>query len=165
MKTPKRISLALLALAVLVGCATGTGIYVRTDDFTGESTTELQILKVTGLMSSVYLKFRHPENGEPGAPEYALVTDYGGQSWMFVERIRFRVDGKIYDLDSIAHDRAVLAESVSEINVFEIEQELVEQIANAEEVRVRIDGSKRNLEFDVKEEERKMMRTFLERTQ
>lgn len=94
-----------------------------------------------------------------------LTTEYFSEHWLFIQKIRFLIDGKIYDFQSEPYPKHEISNLggvwVEETNLFIITDELINAIKNANSIRIRLEGNNYYQERVLSENDLKYMKWFL----
>lgn len=164
----------LLALLVLFcGCAGMGSTKEITDDFTGNRIARLTYNPLAGssLIDDAQVRFNlNKTTCEDGKTSFSVVIVYLGNTmsgWAFIpegETLRLLVDGERVALSGTgsAGAREVQSQNVQEVAVYPISVDTLRKIANANEVRVRLEGTRRNTERHFSEANFKNVREFVD---
>jgi len=148
MKLAIRFMLLALGLFTWAGCATHKVITTH-DEFDGTTKHRMYFnaLGCAGLLApTIQLKAQRFDQKD-GAISYSLIVEYSGKNWLFIapgESLVFKIDGKrkAFSGEGSADHRHVggLA-GVSETAWYhEVKLEDLRELANAQEVKIKIEG-------------------------
>lgn len=90
---------------------------------------------------------------EDGVIRWYLKTEYSGKDWIFVNKLSFNIDGRIYHFDSKHNQREVLTTGkvrVWESNFFTVSPEFMTKLANSTSAIVRVSGKNYYVEDNIK---------------
>ena len=172
----KKQTLVFVAVVCLVaGCASMSSLNNEYDEFTGTTSTKMSFNPLAGSAILVddsqvrlqAIKCESEERNEAG-PAYMLRVIVNGNSngWCFIEKgesLKFVIDGERASLsgDGSSGAREVTSNNVSECAVYLTDFEFIEKLAAAEEVKVRVEGSRRNIERHFSKANKKNFQDFV----
>lgn len=96
-----------------------------------------------------YITFRTKRTGE-GKISWLGKTTHFGNSWMFINKLYFNLDGSIYEFDS-KHEKREVSNSgrIEENNLFLFTPEFMDKIANSKSIIIRLSGDNYYTESDI----------------
>ena len=112
--------------------------------------------------SFAYFTIHHSQTKDSAI--WFISTTYNAENWIFVEELKFLIDGKIFNIKSEPlpkHEASpYLSGFVLEENLFLASNELIEALKNAKSVKVRLNGQHYFVDGDLPEKDIKYMSWF-----
>lgn len=165
--------IVLTAIVLLFGCARLTSrIEITYDDFYDDQTVTMagNILAGTSPLSVTHVELNAEEyRSRDGKILYSLIVDYSSNEWLFIrqgESLVLDVDGQRIGLKgngSAAHRGIIYGDRVREKAWYGISYEALEMIAHAEEVRLRVIGTRHEVERYFSEQNFRNLKHFVRR--
>lgn len=172
----KRISIfALLFLSCLFyGCPPSSIILggYRGEYYTsriGESVDEFEGIKTEyvnlAMHSLKYLSeiaLRFDRLSKNGAVAYQMHSYIYATEWLFVEKIRIKLDGELFEFQSEKEIRDVKDYgNIEELNFYDVDRDFIEKLAQANTVLIRFSGADKYMDVEYKPEHSQLVKQFL----
>jgi len=133
-----------------------TRIYDSSDEFTGIRAIEIQIVLDQTL--KILPRFAFSNDGNEF---YFICFYYQGSSWYFFDNIYFIVDGQNSTQKVFETERDVISGTVTEWFCISSTLSFIQEISNAQEVKMKISGSKGNKIFELDNSQKDKIKDFL----
>lgn len=167
------IVVALAIIAVCSGCASMSSVETEHDEFTGVQSIEMTYNPLAGAtpLDDAQVRLQAVRGTDEGKETdvYAIrLVLYGnGGGWCFIESgesLRFLIDGERFALsgDGSTDSREVLSGArTAEVALYVTDLDFIRKLSEASEVKVRIEGSRRNVERHFSESNFENFREFV----
>lgn len=115
-------------------------------------------------MAEKAIRFERVKSGR-SEPLYIMYSYIYTGSWLFIDTAKIKLNDKMYTFNSIGNDRNVLSGSyIEERNVYNVTKNFIYEMAKAENVSIRLYGKSLYMDIEYKDEHRKLLNEFLQRT-
>lgn len=133
-------------------------IDVKYDEFDNDSTIYYKGL--TDIGSNNYIV----PFIETSDKELNILVGFEKEGWLFAEKINFNIDGEKHSYISLDPDTNTLGGSTirEEYIVTSYDSELIENIINGNEIKIRFEGEKGSLDYSLTKEDKKAIETINE---
>lgn len=167
MKKLHRICAVAAALAIcaagaylLGACASQNAAREGYDEFTGQTVRALDNLQIgDGSLSGLRLDIAEV-SAEGGGAAYQIRAMYRGLSWLEAHQLQWIIDGERIQTDGRREASVINANVVEELFYVRVDRAFLVKLARAQEVRVRLAGSKDNADGSLKAEHFEALREY-----
>ena len=171
----KKVSVIFMSV-FLIGCGAamigGTrGDYYEgrigqsVDEFEGYSSTFVNLAMPSfSYMAEITLRFE--KVSRKNKPTTYVMSSYLYQDdWLFVKKLKIKLDDKMYEFDSVKDSRNVLNGGyIEELNYYAVDRDFIEKMANAATVSIRLVGKDNYMVMDYKDKHSDLLKNFLIQT-
>lgn len=135
------------------------------DEFEGYSSTFVNLAMPSfSYMAEMALRF--DKVTQSNKPTIYVMSSYLYQNdWLFVKKIKIKLDDKMYEFDSVKDSRNVLNGSyIEELNYYAVNRDFIEKMANARSVSIRLVGKDNYIEMNFEPKHKSLLQDFLIQT-
>ena len=171
----KKVSVIFMSV-FLIGCGAamigGTrGDYYEgrigqsVDEFEGYSATFVNLAMPSfSYMAEMALRFE--KVAQKNKPTIYVMSSYLYQDdWLFVKKLKIKLDDKLYEFDSVDNSSKVLDDGyIQELNYYAVDRNFIEKMANAGTVSIRLVGKDYYMEMNYESRHKSLLQDFLTQT-
>lgn len=135
------------------------------DEFEGYSATFVNLAMPSfSYMAEMALRFE--KVAQKNKPTIYVMSSYLYQNnWLFVKKLKIKLDDKMYEFDSVKDSRNVLNGGyIEELNYYAVDRDFIEKMANAATVSIRLVGKDNYMVMDYKDKHSDLLKKFLIQT-
>jgi len=132
------------------------------DEFEGYSATFVNLAMPSfSYMAEMALRFE--KVAQKNKPTIYVMSSYLYQNnWLFVKKLKIKLDDKMYEFDSVKDSRNVLNGGyIEELNYYAVDRDFIEKMANAATVSIRLVGKDNYMVMDYKDKHSDLLKNFL----